>query len=126
LAPGNNAGNFQFSPTYTNLNPQVNTRATGNPVAAFLLGVGQASIDVNAAPARQNISTALFMQDDINLTSRLKVNAGLRWDWNGGPTDRYNAMTGAFNANTTSPLAPQVKSAPGESNCPACANLAGA
>jgi hypothetical protein len=125
LAPGNNAGNFQFSPTYTNLNPQVNTRATGNPVAAFLLGVGQASIDVNAAPARQNISTGFFVQDDINLTSKLKVNAGLRWDWNGGPTDRYNAMTGAFDTNAASPLAAQVKSAPGESNCPACANLAG-
>ncbi len=125
LSPGNNAGSFQFSPTYTNLNPQVNTPATGNPVAAFLLGVGQASIDVNAAPARQNKSAGFFVQDDINLTSKLKVNAGLRWDWNGGPTDRYNAMTGVFNTSAASPLASQVKSASGGTNCPACANLAG-
>ena len=34
-------------------------------------------------------------------------------------------MTGAFDTNAVSPLAAQVKSAPGESNCPACANLAG-
>lgn len=125
LAGGYNAGLFQFNPTYTNLNPQVNTPATGNPVAAFLLGVGSASIDVNAAPARQNKSLGFFVQDDISVTPKLKINAGLRWDWNGGPTDRYNAMTGAFDMINSNPLAGQVSSAPGAGNCPACANLIG-
>jgi hypothetical protein len=125
LALGNNAGSFNFSPTYTNADPQVNTAATGDPVAAFLMGVGSGSIDLNAAPARQQKSLAFFVQDDISVTSKLKINLGLRWDWTGPMTDRYNAMTGNFDVTAASPLASAVKNAVGVANCPACANLVG-
>jgi hypothetical protein len=122
---GNNAGRFDFSRTYTNLDPQVSTAGTGDPVAAFLLGVGSASINVRSLPARQSKSLAFFVQDDISVTSRLKINVGLRWDWTGPMTDRYDAMTGIFNRNATSPLASLVKNAVGASSCPGCANLLG-
>jgi outer membrane receptor protein involved in Fe transport len=122
---GNSAGAFSFSPTYTNLNPQVNTPATGNAVAAFLLGVGQASIDLNSESSRQAKAVGLYVQDDIHLTPKLTANVGLRWDWDSSLTDRYNAMTGAFDPAAVSPLAAQVKNAAGASNCPVCANLVG-
>ncbi|MCX6621289.1 MAG: TonB-dependent receptor [Acidobacteria bacterium] len=125
LASGNNAGAFSFGTTATNADPQVSTAASGDAVASFLMGVGNASIDLNAAPARQSISLAAFVQDDISVTSKLKINLGLRWDWTGPLTDRYNAMTGIFDITATSPLASQVKSAVGVANCPACANLLG-
>ncbi|MCC7496096.1 MAG: carboxypeptidase regulatory-like domain-containing protein [Bryobacterales bacterium] len=122
---GFNAGSFGFSGTGTNFDPQVATVTTGNPVASFLLGVGSASIDINAAPARQNLSAGWYVQDDINVTPKLKINLGLRWDWNGAPTDRYNAMTGIFDTTVQSPLAAAVKSAVGAAQCPACSNLRG-
>ncbi len=125
LAPGNDAGAFGFSPTYTNYNPQINTPSSGNAVAAFDLGVGSASIDLNSEPARQNKSMDTYIQDDIRLTPKLTINAGLRWDWYGPMTDRFNAMTGAFETTVASPLATQVANAPGASNCPACGNLVG-
>ena len=125
IQAGNNSGAFSFGNTGSNLNPQVSTATTGNPVASFLLGVGSASMDINASPARQNLSSGWYVQDDINVTPKLKVNVGLRWDWNGAMTDRYNAMTGIFDKSAVSPLAAAVKSAAGASNCPACANLVG-
>lgn len=125
IQAGNNAGAFGFGATATNLDPQVNDPSAGDPVASFLMGVGSASIDVNAAPARQSFSLALFLQDDISVTSKLKLNLGLRWDWTGPMTDRYNAMTGIFDESAASPLADKVKSALGAANCPACANLRG-
>ncbi|MCX6619754.1 MAG: TonB-dependent receptor, partial [Acidobacteria bacterium] len=125
VAAGSNAGAFSFGRTATNLDPQVSTAGSGDPVASFLMGVGNASIDVLALPARQGKSLAFFAQDDISVTAKLKLNLGIRWDWTGPMTDRYNAMTGMFNKTAASPLAAQVKSALGASNCPACASLAG-
>ena len=125
VAAGYNAGAFGFGRTATNLDPQVSTAGTGDPVASFLMGVGSASINVQSLPARQSKSLAFFVQDDISVTSKLKINLGLRWDWTGPMTDRYNAMTGIFDQTAASPLAASVKNAVGASNCPACANLRG-
>lgn len=125
VAPGYNAGAFSFSRTYSNLDPQVSTAGTGDPVASFLMGVGSAYIDIQSLPARQGKSLAFFVQDDVSVTSRLKLNFGLRWDWTGPMTDRYDAMTGIFDEDATSPLAAQVKNAFGAANCPACGNLRG-
>jgi len=106
LAPGNNAGAFSFSPTDTSFNPQINDPASGDPLASFMLGVGGGNIDLNSAPARQSLSTALYIQDDIKISARLTINAGLRWDYTGPMTDRFNAMTGAFDPAAKSPLQP--------------------
>lgn len=125
VAAGYDAGRFTFSPTATNQDPQVNVPSAGDSVASFLMGVGSAAIDVLALPARQGKSLAFFVQDDISVTPKLKINVGLRWDWTGPMTDRFNAMTGRFDPAAASPLAAKVKSAAGAANCPACASLAG-
>ncbi|MBI3470760.1 MAG: TonB-dependent receptor [Candidatus Solibacter usitatus] len=125
IRAGNDAGVFGFSPSFTNFDPQVSDPAAGDAVAAFLMGVGGASIDVNAAPARQGKSLAFFLQDDISVTPKLKINLGLRWDYSGPMTDRFNAMTGIFDDTAASTLADKVKSAAGVANCPACAGLRG-
>jgi hypothetical protein len=125
-SPGYNAGQFSFSAGYAQQNPLASSSASqGNPVAAFEMGVGAVSINVNSMPARQNLRAAWFVQDDIRVTRKLTINAGLRWDWDGGLTDRFNAITGPFATNVANPLATQVASAAGASNCPACANLLG-
>lgn len=125
VTPGYNAGAFKFDRTASNLDPQVTTAGSGDAVASFLMGVGKSSIDLQSLPARQAKSLAFFVQDDFSVTSKLKLNLGLRWDWSGPMTDRYNAMTGTFDENAASPLAAQVKNSPGVASCSACANLRG-
>ena len=61
--PRFNAGQFSFSSQNTQQNPTgALTAAQGNPVAAFEMGVGSAIIDLNSAPARQNLRAAWFVK----------------------------------------------------------------
>lgn len=127
LSPGgNDAGYFGFGRGDTNgPDPDVQTIGAGDETASFLFGVGSGSLDLNATSARQMLYGALYVQDDIKLTRKLTLNVGLRWDRTGGLTDRFNAMTGTFDPMATSPLADQVKNAPGAQYCPVCASLKG-
>jgi hypothetical protein len=46
----------------------------------------------------------VFVQDDIRITSKLKLNAGLRWDYLTPITDRFNALSRGFDFTSSSPL----------------------
>ncbi|MBM3738864.1 MAG: TonB-dependent receptor [Acidobacteria bacterium] len=53
----------------------------GNAFAEFILGTGSAWRQQSFWSSRiYNWSTGLFVQDDIRLTRKLTMNAGLRWD----------------------------------------------
>jgi hypothetical protein len=60
---------------------------TGNAYADFLLGIPQESQRVNPLPSRnQYVSNwGLFAQDNFQLSTKLTVNYGLRWDYYGTP-----------------------------------------
>ncbi|MGD1103934.1 MAG: TonB-dependent receptor, partial [Terriglobia bacterium] len=129
---GHNSGAFSFTPQATQQSPTAGLQASqGDSVASFDMGVGSVSLDVNSEPARQTLSAVWFVQDDIKVSRKLTINAGLRWDWDGGLTDRFNAMMANFNTtavpNTPTALATQVAAAAVAlgSTCPACANLVG-
>jgi hypothetical protein len=62
------------------------------------------SIDVNSAPALQQRAWSVFLQDDIRVTAKLKVNLGLRWDYLGPLTDRFNALSRGFDTTSPNPL----------------------
>jgi hypothetical protein len=103
--PGYNAGNFTFDQTFTGGNPLQIQPSSGNALASFLLGVPQSGfIQVNSQPARQENLSSVYFQDDIRVTNRLKVNAGLRWDYLGPLTDRFNELARGFDPNVASPL----------------------
>src|SRR6202043_1307676 len=74
-------GQYVFNGAYTQ-DPS-NPANTGNPFADFLLGfpsTTQRDVGTPQAYLRQN-SYAAFVQDDWRLTSRISINAGLRYEY---------------------------------------------
>ncbi len=106
---GFSAGNFSFTQQFTGSSPTAVNASSGNAIASFLLGAPQEGfIDVNSEPARQQRLFSLYFQDDLRITDKLKLNLGLRWDYLGPLTDRFDALTTGF--DTTSPFPINVPS----------------
>jgi hypothetical protein len=106
-SPGFNAGNFTFDQTFTGANPTAIQPSSGNALASFLLGTPQSGyIQVASEPARQEKLSSLYFQNDIRLTEKLKINLGLRWDYLGPMTDRFNQLPRGFASTTLNPISP--------------------
>lgn len=104
-SPGYAAGNFTFNGSYTASTPLTLTANSGNPVADFLLGYPSSGyIQKLSSPAISERLWSLFGQDDIHVSPKLTLNLGLRWDYLGPLSDRFNALTRGFCVTCASPL----------------------
>jgi hypothetical protein len=97
IQPPSPTGNFTFSTLFTNSQalPTIGSALstlTGNALASFLLGQVQTfSIDVQQSVLRPRAhAQEYFIQDDFKATSRLTINAGLRYTLNFPSTDADN------------------------------------
>jgi hypothetical protein len=106
LQPPAPVGQFSFNNLFTNSQwvPQVGTALAsfmGNPVASFLLGqVSNFSIDLQRQVLRPRAKMLeLFAQDDWKATSRLTINAGLRYTLN-FPSTEAEDQGAIFNLQT--------------------------
>ena len=108
-SPGNNAGTFAFTSTWTQRTDDgFNSVGTGNyagPWAAFMLGL-PASISAanNASQAFLNPYYAAFIQENWRVSRRLSLNFGLRMEYEFGPTDRYDRIIGVFDPAAQLPI----------------------
>jgi len=87
------SGQFVFNSGFTALNPQAPT-GSGYPYASFLLGYaasGQAQ-EVVIASQRQWYHGG-YAADTFQVSNKLTVNLGLRWDYPGSFSERHNAAT---------------------------------
>jgi hypothetical protein len=89
VQPPNPTGNFGFSTLFTN-QPEVTN--SGSSLASFLLGqVNTFSIDLQNRTIQPRAHIAeFFLQDDWKASSRLTVNAGLRWTLNFPSTEAHD------------------------------------
>lgn len=112
-AGDNGAGSFSFDTTFTRgPNPQVVNPTAGYGLASFLLGLGSSgSVGNNAYTAEQTPYYAFFAQDDYRVNSRLTLNLGLRYDWEGLHNERYNRQNSGFAFGVESPYAQAAKAA---------------
>lgn len=106
IQPPSPTGIFNFSTLFTNSQgiPTVGTPLssfTGNALASFLLGQVQTfSIDIQENVLRPRASIKeFFVQDDFKVSSRLTINAGLRYTLNFPSTDADN-QGAVFNLQT--------------------------
>ena len=106
--PGYDAGNFAFDQTFTGANPLPDpnlVRQCAGVVSCSALRKAATSRS-RASPRARNSLFSLFMQNDIRLTDKLKVNLGLRWDYLGPLTDRFNEFSRGFASTTLNPISP--------------------
>ena len=106
IQPPSPTGNFSFSTLFTNSQPIpiIGTGLSsfsGNALASFLLGQVQTfSIDIQQSVLRPRAHIQeYFVQDDFKATSRLTINAGLRYTLNFPSTDADN-QGAVFNLQT--------------------------
>ena len=84
----------------------------GNAYAEFLLGDAATFLQAGATCIAETCPTEhfyfpLFVQDDIRLTSKLTVNAGMRWEPRSGMSNRTDETFVAGQQSTQFPNAPQ-------------------
>ncbi len=83
-----------------------NCDAEGFPIASLLTGATEFSFNAqqNFDPAWRQFTHSYFFQDDIKVTQRLTVNAGLRYDLPGLRTEGHGAFRG-FDPSVANPQA---------------------
>ncbi len=104
------AGDYYFDNTFTSIDP-FNPGETGGSIADFLLGAASPGGGFTpSAILTENITASTmhyqgyYVQDDIRATSKLTVNAGLRWEIPGVWLERHNNMSN-FDPNMANILA---------------------
>ncbi|MBI3682261.1 MAG: TonB-dependent receptor, partial [Acidobacteria bacterium] len=88
--------------------PRTPTAIGGVGYASYLLGAGSSgSISHQIRPANGNRYFAFYAQDDFKVSRRFTLNAGLRWDFEGGATERYDQLS-AIDPLVKNPLSDKV------------------
>ncbi len=99
FGPGTAAGSFSFNNSFTRRNDDGFTPAGtfGLSWAAFILGTPNGmSVATNDSYATHNPYRAFFVQDTWRVNSKLSLTLGLRVEFEGGVTERYNRELGSF------------------------------
>ncbi len=117
-SPGLNAAAFDMGQSATRSSPESTSAAEGNSLATMMAGWGGSysgatngmSTDIGIATSSR--SYAFFLADDMRVTSKLTVSAGLRYEVNIPVTERHNYLN-YLDYNITTPY---VSEAPGYSN----------
>ncbi len=112
--PGNSAGSFSFSNAYTRQADNTTTASNlGLEWAAFMMGLPSGiSIDTNDTAYWSTRYRALFLHDDWRVSNKWRLNLGLRYEREGGITDRYNrGLGGGFLFDAKLPITDAVQAA---------------
>ncbi len=111
LVAGQASPQLNFFQNYTN--GPYNTSGVapvGQGLASLLLGIANSGVVlVNDTGCTQDISHSIYFQDTWKLSKRLTVTLGLRYEFTGPVTDRYNRTTINYNYSVPSPINDAVR-----------------
>jgi hypothetical protein len=106
------SGIYSFGRNWTQADPFTSSSYSGYGTATFLLGFpSSGQVGQGGYQASRTTFYEFFFQDDIKVTSRLALNLGLRWEYQGATTDRYNRLYRTFDFNTVLPIAAAAQAA---------------
>ena len=109
------SGRYQFQGLYTmqhSSSGATERDRVGRDLASFLLGIPVASSSsLIDNPQTYDVSSqyhGFFVHDDFRLTSKLTLNLGLRYELEGGYTEKEGRMVIDFDRDAASPIRAQV------------------
>ncbi|MFN7925211.1 MAG: carboxypeptidase-like regulatory domain-containing protein [Bryobacteraceae bacterium] len=112
--PGNSSGLFAFDNSFMRQADNTTTASNlGLGWAAFMMGLPSGiSIDSNDTAYWSTRYRSFYVQDDVRVSNRLRLNLGLRYERGGGATERYNrGLAGGFDFGYRPPFADAVEAA---------------
>jgi len=111
-AGSGSSGTYSFGRNWTQADPLTASATSGWGGASFLLGLpASGQVGVGGYQATQTTYWEFYFQDDIKLTSRLTLNIGLRYEYQGGTTDRFDRVIRAFDFGYTPSFAAAAQAA---------------
>lgn len=111
---GDSSGNFNFNSNYTRKDDDGNAAngSYGLSWAAFMMGIPSSmSIDDASGYAVLTPYYGAYVQDTWRVTRHLTITPGLRFEYEAGPSERYNQAITAFDPNAQLPIAAAAKAA---------------
>jgi hypothetical protein len=100
----NGSVSFNFDDTFTRQNAA--RSGGGSDIASLLLGYPTQATAFRGGKLFENIVyTSAFFQDDIRISPKLTINAGLRWEHETGLKERNNNLIVGFDPNALNSLA---------------------
>lgn len=111
---GLTSGNFTFANTFVRKDEDgfVPAAGLGLSWASFLLGMPSGmGVDTNDTYALMSPYYGWYAQDTWRVTRKLTFTAGLRMEYEQGPTERYNRALSYFDPNLTLPIAAAAQAA---------------
>lgn len=104
--------NLTFSTSWTRGpldNSPTAPNGVGQGLATLLFGLPTGgNIANNPSRAEQSTFSGIYLQDDWRVTPRLSLNIGLRWEYEGADTERYNRSVRGFDFSAASPVSSQA------------------
>jgi len=114
LGPGSSSGAFAWRNNFTRPTNIDNVASNhGHDWATFMMGLPSSiGIDTNDTAFYSTPRRALFLQDDWRVSNKLRLSLGLRYEREGGITERFNrAIAAPFIADLKLPITDLVQAA---------------